>query len=183
VLLDEAYGLLEQAGSQGVGSFSDHPAILAAALLPVAERVDPALVERYFWRALALRSPRGLRPAENDDAQIVPAALAIFISRYDRETARALVSPIAAQIQALTISENEWIAKIAWAALAVVDVEWAQSLIDSLPDAPNKSLRAAKNVARRCVAGALAPSAAPWSRKFYQLVLGPRDPDARDDER
>ena len=182
-LLDEAYGLLEQAGSQGAGSYRVDPAVLAAALLPVAERIDPALVESYFWRAIALRSPRSLRPAENDEAQIVPAALAIFISRYDRETTRALASPIAAQIQTLTISENEWIAKIAWAALAVVDVEWAQSLIDSLPDAPNKSLRAAKNVARRCVAGALAPSAAPWPRKFYQLVLGPRDPDARDDER
>ena len=29
----------------------------AAALLPVAERIDPALIDTYLWRAMALRSP------------------------------------------------------------------------------------------------------------------------------
>lgn len=182
-LLDEAYRLLEQAASQGAGSFSDDPAVLAAGLLPVAERIDPALVEGFFWRTLALRSPRGLRPSEKAGVKITPAALAIFISRYDRKIARALAAPIAAQIEALTASEQPLIPRIAWASLAVVDADWAQSLIGSLPDAANNSLRAAKNIGRRSVAEALAPSAAGWSHKFYQLVPGLRDPDARDDER
>lgn len=64
--LEEAYGLLEQASADGIAAseISAHPAVLAAALLPVAERIDAARVDRYFWRAMAMRSPRPMRLPE-----------------------------------------------------------------------------------------------------------------------
>ena len=124
-----------------------------------------------------------LRPSDKAGVQFTPPALAIFISRYDREIARALAAPVAARIETLTASEQQLIPRLAWASLAVVDADWAQSLIDSLPDAAANSLRTVKNIGRRSVAEALAPSFAGWSHKFYQLVPGLHDPDARDDER
>lgn len=183
-LLHEAYVLLEQASADGVGASetSAHPAVLAAALLPVAEYIDPALVERCFWRALAMRSPRPLRPHEQLSAAVVPGVLAIFISRYDRAAARVLAQPVAAEVQRLT-SGDYWVSKLSWTSLAVVDAAWATSLIDKLPEPPPLDFRAAKNVARRNVAEALAPSADNWWHKLYKQGPHLRDPDARDDER
>ncbi|HEX7378697.1 MAG TPA: hypothetical protein VF278_16370, partial [Pirellulales bacterium] len=183
-LLHEAFVLLEQAAADGVGASetSAHPAVLAAALLPVAERIDPALVERCFWRALAMRSPRPLRPGEQLNAAVVPGVLAIFISRYDRAAARVLAQPVAAEVLSL-ISGEDWIAKLTSSSLALVDANWATSLIDKLPEPPPLDLRAAKNVARRHVAEALAPSVDGWWHKLYKQGPRLRDPDARDDER
>ena len=185
MLLDEAFGLLERAALDGSADTAawGQPAVLAAALLPVIERIDPALVDSYLWRTMALRSPRVAPGGGNDSVAVAPAALAIFISRYDREIARALVDPIAADAATLAAAGQDWISRIAWGALAVVDAARAESLIDALPEPPDHSLRAAKNVARLAAASALAPSPFGWRHKLYQLVPGLRDPDARDNAR
>lgn len=184
-LLDEAFGLLERAALDGSAETAawGQPAVLAAALLPVAERIDPALVDGYFWRAMALRSPRVAPSGENAAVAVAPAALAMFISRYDREIAIALVEPIAKELGGLGSAGQDWISQVAWGSLAVVDAARAGSLIDALPEPPDHSLRAAKNVARRCAAAALAPSPFGWRHAPYQLLPGVRDPDARDDAR
>jgi hypothetical protein len=65
---------------------------VAAALLPVVEEIDPALVGDCLWHALSFRQHRPadafllwLQPEDND------AALAAFVARYDRGLAHALL--------------------------------------------------------------------------------------------
>jgi protocatechuate 3,4-dioxygenase beta subunit len=185
-LLKEAYDCLDRASASGVGEGfpPHHPAVLAAALLPVAERIDPALVEPYLWRAMALRSPRAALSATNNESAAVVGALAIFISRYDRDAARALVAPLAAHAQTMPVDEGYWGARFVWASLAVVDANGAESLIASMPEPSSPlDLHAAKNVARQQVAETLAPSPDTWWHKLYKQVSIIHDPDARDDER
>lgn len=184
-LLDEAYSLLEQASLDGVGAtdISAHPAVLAAALLPVVEHIAPTLVDRYFWRTMAMRSPHPMRLPEQHSGAVVPGALSIFISRYDRAAARMLARPVAAEIGTLASDDDYWTSKVAWASLAVIDAACAISLIETLPEPPALDLRAVKNLARRHVADALAPSTDGWWHKLYKQGPRLRDPDARDDER
>lgn len=65
--------------------------------------------------------------------------------------------------------------------MAMVEPRRVESLIDMLPEPPPTALRAAKNVARRNVAEALAPSAGGWWHKIYRRPFL-HDPDARDDD-
>ena len=181
-LLDEAFGLLERASAGGAYAW-EHPAVLAAALLPVAERIDPALVEGYLWRAIAMRSPRATRVATEPGAALTTGALAMFIRRYDREAAQALVAPIADHVRVFASDEDYSVSRLAWTSLAVVDADRAEALLDALPEPPPLALRAAKNIARRTLADALSPSADRWWHKPYQFVLQMHDPDARDDAR
>jgi protocatechuate 3,4-dioxygenase beta subunit len=182
-LLDEAYDCLEQASVSGadVGAAWEHPSVIAAALLPVAERIDLALVDTYLWRAMALRSPRAPRIGARNTSAAITGALAMSISRYDPGVARVLVAPLAAQIQTLTAASDYWTARIAWASLATVDPARVESLIGTLPEPPPRALRAAKNVARRNVAEALAPAAGSWWHKLYGVPYL-RDPNGREDE-
>jgi hypothetical protein len=184
-ILEEAYTYLERASAAGEGAAdaNEHPAVLAAALLPVAERIDPALVETYYWRAMALRSPRPARLPTNRYGAVVTGAMAIFVSRYDRQAARVLAAPLAAQLQTLAADGDHWITRPTWGSFGMVDPAWAESLLETLPEPPPLALRAAKNVGRRCLAEALAPSADSWWHKLYGQVANVRDPDARDDER
>ena len=76
---------------------------MAAAMLPLAEQIDPQQLDELLWRAMALRIPefelnaddQGLRrhdelsPAEQADWR-----LAAFVSRYDRETAAVLTADL-----------------------------------------------------------------------------------------
>lgn len=182
-LLDEAYHCLELASMSGAdaGAAWEHPSVLAAALLPVAERIDPALIDSYLWRAMALRPLRAPRITARNTSAAVTAALAMFISRYDPDVALVLVTPLATQVQTWAGHSEYWTARITWAALAMVEPRRVESLIDTLPEPPPAALRAAKNVARRNVAEALAPSAGGWWHKVYRLPFL-HDPDARDDE-
>jgi hypothetical protein len=70
-------------------------ATVAAALLPVVEEIDPTLVGPCTWRAVSYRLHRSadqflatLDPEYND------AALAVFVARYDRGLAAALVPSV-----------------------------------------------------------------------------------------
>ncbi|HJT32320.1 MAG TPA: hypothetical protein VJ783_09780 [Pirellulales bacterium] len=181
-LLEEAFGLLERASAGGAYAW-EHPAVLAAALLPVAERIDPALVDGYLWRAVAMRSPRAARVATEPGAALTTGALAMFVSRYDRQAARVLAAPIADHIRVFASDEDYWVTRLAWTSLAVVDAKRAEALLDALPEPPPLALRASKNIARRTLADAFSPTADRWWHKPYQFVLQMYDPDARDDAR
>jgi hypothetical protein len=68
------------------------PSTVAAALLPVVEEIDPALVGDCLWHAISFRLHRPadafllwLQPEDND------AVLAAFLARYDRGLAHALL--------------------------------------------------------------------------------------------
>ena len=57
--LDEAFAALKPLAAEGRrgsrGLEIQDAAIVAAALVPVAERIDPALVPEFFWRAASFR--------------------------------------------------------------------------------------------------------------------------------
>ena len=58
------------------------PSVIAAALLPVVEAVDPASLPEYFWTAMALHIHGTESPAGSD------AMLALLLDRYHPEVAR-----------------------------------------------------------------------------------------------
>jgi hypothetical protein len=104
-LLLEAYdtmiaeGLQRQEQHWLLWPLDPQPSTVAAALLPVAEEIDPTLVGDCLWRAVSFRIHRPtdafllwLQPESSD------AALAAFVARYDRKLARALMPRRAARV-------------------------------------------------------------------------------------
>jgi hypothetical protein len=73
-LLDEAFDML------GKSRHPNNPAN-ALLLLPIVEKVDPALVPEFFWHALSLH---------RSDIQTNGHVLALGVARYDRALGRAL---------------------------------------------------------------------------------------------
>lgn len=141
-LLDEAYGLLDHADESGVTRtlFRD-AAITAAALLPVAEKIDPALVEGYFWRSLSLRQPWPTLGDMPILREIRVAELAAMIARYDRAVARDLQLPLIGQVSSQFML-----------GLAVTDPLWAVERVRAMPEssappARNRKLTAMRNLA------------------------------------
>jgi hypothetical protein len=59
-VLESAYECLERSAavSQTKSNSMYDAAAVAGVLLPVAERIDPRLVDECLWRALALRQPK-----------------------------------------------------------------------------------------------------------------------------
>jgi hypothetical protein len=102
------------------------PAI-AAWLLPVAERVAPDLCGELFWRSLALRPPRPRRDGLNKQVQRTDVELAKLLARYDRDVARALLEPLAANASTPDV----------FLAAVHVDPRWAKSLLDTVADSPS----------------------------------------------
>ena len=63
------------------------PSVIAAALLPVVEAVDPTSLPEYFWTAMALHIHGTESPAGSD------AMLALLLDRYHPEVARSIFDP------------------------------------------------------------------------------------------
>ena len=68
---------------------SHDPASVAAALLPVAERIDPKLVPELFWRAVSLHAPTAVAETRSE------AVFAMLLARYDRAVALTFFEPLA----------------------------------------------------------------------------------------
>ena len=64
-------------------------------MLPVAERIDPGLVDEYLWRSLAMRPPRPWETDTGGRLEQADVQLAMMLARYDRDIARSLVEPLA----------------------------------------------------------------------------------------
>jgi hypothetical protein len=144
--LREAFDKLSQiaAGSMALNSPRD-PAAVAAALLPVAERIDPTLVPELFWRAVSFHSPRAGAEIRN------AAVLALLLARYDRPVARTFLDPLADR--ALTSGETDLAPLIA--TLAILDPFRAVRLIEELPEPVDLTFHDPKNQARLTLAAAL----------------------------
>ncbi len=137
---------------------------MATILLPVAERIDPGLVDEYLWRALAMRLPK----TEEDDpgGQLAFADLlrAMMVARYDRAIARSLIEPLArgsAPTPAYSSTRGELPA-----AVAAIDPKWAVALVEAMPDDPDLKVQSPKNSARLVVAGVLGRAG---DQRFRQL--------------
>jgi protocatechuate 3,4-dioxygenase beta subunit len=138
-------GKVPGSGPTAPGASHD-PASVAAALLPVAERVDPRLVPELFWKAVALHVPR---PGSETRSS---SLLALLLARYDREVARAIFEPVATR--ALASDESDLDALLA--ASAVLDPALAVRLVEALAEAPDLTFHHPKNEARLALAAALA---------------------------
>jgi protocatechuate 3,4-dioxygenase beta subunit len=184
-LLDEAYELIERAHCQGPQTtVNEEPASTAAALLPVAERIDPMLVEGYLWRSLSLREPRSALGDRSWKEERLVAALAAMIARYDRDLARDLLQPLAGRFrEAMAEAETDSTraAQPVLMAMAVTDVRWAAELVEALPDAPQLT-KSPKRIAARLLAEWLCLSPSETWRMLYDYC-GWREPGTRDQER
>ena len=151
----------DRLGKVAASGSARHPACVAAALLPVAERVDPALVPELFWRAVALHAD-----SPGDDGRS-EALLALLLARYDREVARGFFDPAAGRALA---SPGVDLAPIL-AAPALLDPPLAVRLVESLPEAPDLTFHHPKNQARLALAAALGRGApACWEYATAHLL-------------
>ena len=144
------------------------PAAVAAALLPVAERVDPSLVPELFWRAVSFHAP-------SDDIR-TEAVFAMLLARYDRKTGLAFFEPLAERTLTTSVNDLEPLIDAA----VVIDPALAGRLVERLPEPPDLSFHHPKNMARLAYADALArPAPDCWDEdtvEFLHLWL-PRPPD------
>ena len=69
---------------------------LAGMLLPVVERIDPAMVPELFWRDVASRPPFG---NPRTISAYSPTRLIEHLAWYDREVAAALFEPTRERIE------------------------------------------------------------------------------------
>ncbi len=181
-LLQESYATLERAQQRGeIDSRSQFGAAgVAAALLPIVERVDPSRVEECLWRSLALRSARPARGDPSGDYEHRTALLAALVARYDRHAARSLLESLSRRLREFSVQE----ASLRWLlmALAATDARWASDLTESLPDAPSGVEPNPRQLAKSLLAECLGYGDRELSRMLYQFC-GLRDPDLRDEER
>jgi hypothetical protein len=175
-LLAEAFDALERPAEPGKPPGSVVRASTAAALLPVAERIAPALVQESFWRVLSLRSPRTLDvydPGVRSDLR-----LAVGLARYDRVVARTLLEPQVGR------QAPSWVPAVdglpAFTAAACIDPRWAVSLVESLPEDADLKANSTKNSARLAVAAVLSRRGEGRWRYLQQRCLQLWVPDTLD---
>jgi hypothetical protein len=97
-LLRKAFAILEKSAADepSPNSHTYLPAAIAGNLLPVAEQIDAGMVDELLWKALSLH----LVDAETVTSNLLSArdaTLAATIARYDRELARTIFDPFAAE--------------------------------------------------------------------------------------
>ncbi len=153
-LIQQAFadlGRMHADGTTGRAGAQD-AATVAAALLPVVERVDPALVPEYFWRAASLGDRRLASTKERAEHE---SALALFLARYDREAAAVVLAPVLA----LSPGEPGLDLGEVIRAEAAIDPARAVARLEALPDDPTPGFdrfRNPKNEARLALASFLA---------------------------
>ena len=170
-VLESAYESLESSSrmSQENSNSIYHPGSIAGVLLPVAERVDPGLVDEYLWRSLAMRPPIPWETNPSGRSAYADVLLAMMLARYDRPIARSIVEPIArgtGQAPVYFSRQGEL-----YAAAAVIDPKWAAAIVEALPDDPDLKLQSPKNSARIAVATVLGRAGNRRFRKLQQSFL------------
>jgi hypothetical protein len=184
-VLESAFDAFEgpSQSSQGKPSSLFNIAPIAAVLLPVAERIDPKLVDEYLWRSLAIRQPSPLGQRFPGRAAQTDVQLAIVLARFDRAIARLLIEPLARRNgpDLLSFSTRGEL----HAAAAAIDPKWAVTLVEQLPDDPDLATNQPKNSARLAVANVLGLVGEPRLRKLqygYLLLWAPDVEDFDSDE-
>ena len=187
-LLENAYELLERSSRASQANVSNRydPTSIAGVLLPVAERIDPGLVDEYLWRSLAMRQPL---PWETDtsgqSAQARSAQadvlLAMMLARFDWDIARSLIEPL--------VREHGPAARMfagraeLHVAAAAIDPKWGVALVEAMPDDPDLKVRSPKNAARLAVANLLGRAADQQFRHLQYSFLNLWVPDTEDIDR
>ncbi|HZW32785.1 MAG TPA: carboxypeptidase-like regulatory domain-containing protein, partial [Isosphaeraceae bacterium] len=142
---------------------------LAGWLLPIVERIDPALVPEMFWRDVASRPPSGNPRTIRASS---PADLIRRLVWYDREVAAALFEPIRARMEH---TEDQELATwgIEFAAWSLFDPRAAVARLEKVPVSNDPGRDA--NRARLAAATVLGlPYEAGWRRLWnpWSIILG-----------
>jgi len=99
-------------------------------LLPLAAELEPAHLRQWIERALALPRPLAVEGFQADERGLrADATIAVYVARFDRDLAKALIAPGLATFRALDAQTREygdWGAL--WAAAALVDPEAASEV-------------------------------------------------------
>ncbi len=143
-LLEAAFDTLERRADAGyeVRFKLITPAIIAGSLIPVAEKIDPALASEYCWRSISYRYPiehRKHHEISQTWDRWRESRLAIFVSRYDRMIARSLIYSMDSE------SERD---SSYFSALATIDPIGAYELFEKIDESASTRSRDLKNLLR-----------------------------------
>ncbi len=142
-LLDLAFDQVEQ--FQDDRQTYSSPACVAAVLLEAAEKVAPARLQEYVWRAVSLRKPLLDERGEGSGGRF-DANLALSLARYDRTAAAAV---LARALASFNVSDADTLRQaFLTMALALIDPARAGSLVEAMPDDPGLERTLPKNAAR-----------------------------------
>ncbi len=179
-VLESAYESLESSSrvSQAKSNSIYYITSIAGVLLPVAERVDPGLVDEYLWRGLALREPKPWETTSSGRPAQADVFLAMMLARYDRTIARSLIEPFVhgSGPAAVYFSSRGEL----HAAAAAIDPKWAVALVEALPDDPDLRIQSPKNSARLAVANVLGRAGEQRFRTLQHSFLNLWIPDVED---
>jgi len=167
-LLDVAYEELAGLAREGVRGFQDteDAAVVAASLLPVAERIDQGLVPGFFWRAASFR---GSSTTVARSKTMPDAILALLLARYDLGVARTLLEPLVAGGPLKPGDASTTIQ-----AMAAVDPGRAVVVLDAVPNDPDFGLNPFQNPKNAAILDLAAMLAARpegrWDRALDKLL-------------
>ena len=179
-VLEGAYESLERSsrGSPANSSSLYNTTSIAGVLLPVAERIDPGLVDEYLWRSLAMRQPKPWETNPSGGNEYANLQLAMMLARYDRPIARSLVEP---HVRGTSTSPVYFSSRgELHAAAAAIDPQWAVALVEAIPDDPDLKIGNPKNSARLAVANVLGRAGDQRFRMLQHTFLYLWLPDVED---
>ncbi len=148
-LLQEAFETLENRLDHGPqpSRLPGEPVQIAATLVAVAEKIDPALVDEYFWRAVSIRTlPRS--HYERERHQKTDAFLAAMLARFNPAIARLFIEPIDVSMIDLARIETS----ISLYALMAIDPRGAIDLFNQIPEPDRNNPHHIKNRTRPTLA-------------------------------
>jgi hypothetical protein len=162
-----------QTGLQGIDRLlQEHPERYqhtAGTLLPIVERIDPALVPEVFWRDVASRLPVG---NPRSLGAYSPGYLITRLAWYDRDVAAALHAP--RQIRLDQSADNDLAAaSVDFQAWSLFDPRAAVAWLEKLP--VDTKVHRASMMGRLAVAASLARSHEERWRKIWDdwdIILG-----------
>jgi hypothetical protein len=151
-LIKEAFDILEKRVEQGpqIGIPDQEPEDVAAALISVVEKIDPTLVDEFFWRAISFRT-LGERDYERENRERSDSFLAAILARFNPAIARLLIEPI----DVSTIDPFLYNAENPLTALMSIDPRRTIALLDQIPEPDRVSKMDFKNQARMAFASML----------------------------
>jgi hypothetical protein len=182
-LIDEAYAVLDRLAVDGERPIYPGLVEVAAALLPIVERVEPDRLAEFLGRTLALRPARGDQTDSDESVRAgTMASLSMMVARYDRRLAARLLEPELPKDRSRATSFG--VDHVTWrilSALALIDPKRAVEQVEALPDdpAPGTDPNATKNQSRIYVARLLALSDADRWRLVYEEFIYLWTPEQR----
>jgi hypothetical protein len=130
------------------------PALLLAMLVPVAERIDPALAREACWRALSLRVTASGESRDREKIDVDTCLLANLLGCFNREIAESLMEPVLARSRSRTfagIIPYYWMTR----RLTLDSPERALAWADSLSDLPAWNGGLPREVTKQLIANML----------------------------